>query len=294
MKLFWHIGPHKTGSTTLQEALAAHVASGRASFYYPTPAAHGPGHAVLAWKLLGLNGVETDPEALRTEIRRAEDRGFSKVVISSEEFSRGLLAAEPFAPLAAICDVIECELMITLRPLTERVYPEAQEQVKNGGRIWFANPQELLALCADRPGLRADFLPAAINGTRAASVSVIFVDPAVPQKLLESVSVVLDERIEAEAVSLLSSARKVRANVSYPFIKTAWLEAVNRFSKLPAPEARKAVDAAFNAASREVEGLVDIGYPALPPILERYLGSVWEFQLAYLHALEESGRVRIL
>jgi hypothetical protein len=296
MKLFWHIGPHKTGTTSLQRALTAHADSGHASYYYPPPSRNGPGHAVLAWQLLGLNGVEKAPDAIRDEISRAESLGFSKIVISSEEFSRALTTPESFEPLAAICDEVECELVLTLRPLIDRVYPEAQELIKNGHKLLLSNPQELLGVCANRPGLRADFLSAAIFGIRAASVSVLMVDPETPEKLFEDISTVLGETIPApkKRPSRFSTKPDDNANTSFPFIKTAWLESINRFSAVPPHEARKAIDAAYIAASRHLQSLEEAGYPALPPLLHRYLETVWELQLAFLQALGETGRVRRL
>lgn len=296
MKLFWHIGPHKTGTTSLQRALAAQADTGRTEYYYPTPSRSGPGHAMLAWQLLGLNGVEKAPNVILDEIKRVESLGFSKIVISSEEFSRALMTADSFGPLAAICDEVECELVLTLRPLIDRVYPEAQELIKNGHKLLLTNPQELLGVCANRPGLRADFLSAAIFGTRAASVSVLMVDPETPEKLFEDISTVLGEAIPApkNRPSRFSIKPDDKANTSFPFIKTAWLESINRFSDVPPQEARKAIDAAYIAASRHLHSLEAAGYPPLPPLLHRYLDTVWQLQLAFLQALEQTGRVRRL
>lgn len=286
MKLFWHIGPHKTGTTSLQLALAAQAASGRASYYYPPVDDFGPGHALLAWRLLGLNGRTVSLEAISDEVAKAEQKGFSAVVLSSEEFSRALLGTDSFAPLARICDSVECELILTLRPLSDRLYPELQENVKHGDKVSFATPHDLLTICANRPGLRADFLPAAIIGSHAARTSVILVDPATPQRLFDGMSAILGEAVPP--------ARPDSVNSSYPFLKMAWLEAINRYERVKPEQARAAVEVAFHHATKQLSSLSATPYPPIPPVLKRYLDGVWDLQLAYLAALADTGRVRLV
>lgn len=286
MKLYWHIGPHKTGTTSLQLALAALAASGHASYHYPPVGDFGPGHALLAWRLLGLNGREASPDVIHEEIGKAEDQGLSSMVLSSEEFSRAISGQASFAPLARVCETVECELILTLRPLTERLYPELQENVKHGDKISFGTPHDLLTVCANRPGMRPDFLPAAIQGIGAAATSVIMVDREKPQQLFEGISTVLGENVP--------SARNTPANASYPFLKTAWLETINRYARSKPEDARAAVEVAFHQATRQLKSLNDVPYPPLPQALRTYLESTWELQLAYLRALEAGGRVRII
>lgn len=285
MKLYWHIGPHKTGTTSLQLALAAHAASGRASFYYPSVGDYGPGHALLAWQLLGLNGRQRTPDVIHAAIEEAKRRGIDTVVLSSEEFSRAAVGEAAFEPIARVCADFECELILTLRPLAERLYPELQERVKHGEKIAFSSPHDLLTVFVDRPGMRPDFLSAAILGTGAQHVSVIMADRSAPEKLFKGLSSILGQEIPA--------ARDRQENQSYPFIKTTWLEAINRFIKVPPDEARAAVEVGFHAASKRLKSLEAAPYPPIPPILQRYLDSTWQLQLAFLKVLEESGRVRI-
>lgn len=286
MKLFWHIGPHKTGTSSLEIALARHAAAGNASYYYPPTPEYGPGHAVLAWRLLGLNKRSPEPDTIRREIDRAQSLGFSKIVISSEEFSRAVLPDQTFEPIARICDEVETELILTLRPITERVYPEIQELIKNGMRLQFLTPQDLLNVCDARPGLRADFLSAAVNGSRASAITVIMVDELQPLKLFEAASLILGETIPAPP--------NPRDNVSYPFMRTIWLEAVNRYGGVTPAEARSVVETAFAAGSKQLDKLAAVPYPPLPPVLERYLNGVWDLQLSYLRVLEQVGQIRCL
>ena len=240
----------------------------------------------MAWKFLGLNGRERAPDIVLTEIERGAKLGFSKVVVSSEEFSRALLTPDSFAGFARVCATVECELVITLRPLRERIHPELQEMVKNGQRLSLASPVDVLDAVAARPGLRPELLPAAIFGSNAANVTVIMVESHAPLKIFESMSTVVGES--------LPTPRRVAENVSYPFVQTAWLEALNRYAGLAPREARDIAEAAYAAAVRHRQQIASVPYPPLPVALERYVDGVWQLQTAFLDVLHQSGRIRLL
>jgi hypothetical protein len=123
-------------------------------------------------------------------------------------------------------------------------------------------------------------------GSGAASASVILVDPAKPRKLFDAFSVVLGERIP--------EPKNRQVNTSYAFMKTAWLEVVNRYAGVKPFEARAAVDAAFSAATHELDRLSTVPFPALPAAFDKYLEGVWQLQLEYLKTLQQIGRVRLL
>lgn len=286
MKLIWHIGPHKTGTTSLQTGLAARAASGRASYYYPPVGEFGPGHAVLAWQFLGLNRRDRTPEVIMAELQRAESLGHSKVVLSSEEFSRALLTPDSFAQFAPVCEKVECELVITLRPLPERIYPELQEIIKNGQKLNLANAHEVLEAVMTRPGLRPDFLSAAISQTKASAFSIVLVDNELPEKIFSGMSTIVEEN--------LPIPRTPTANPSYPFVKVAWLDVVNRYAGVTVSQSRAVVDAAFQAATRRLSALAGLPYPPLPPAIQRYADGVWALQLAYLSELQAAGRIRCI
>ena len=181
MKAYWHIGPHKTGTTALQHALRQQAASSECRYFYPaTSLVEDIAHAQLAWRFLGLAGCAREPEILLRRVAAAEKAGFSKVVFSSEEFSRAIFVDCGFESCARFCEQVECELVITLSPLVERILPELQEAVKHGESYDPESVSDLMRLCATRPGLRPDFLSSAILGTKAARVSVILVDKRQP------------------------------------------------------------------------------------------------------------------
>jgi len=286
VKLIWHIGPHKTGTTSLQTGLAAHAASGRASYYYPPVGDYGPGHAVLAWQFLGLNRRERSPDVILAEVRRAESLGHSKMVLSSEEFSRALLTPDSFAQFADVCDGVDCELVITLRPLPERIYPELQELIKNGQKLNLGNAQEVLEAVMTRPGLRPEFLSAAIGETHASAVSIVMVDNEMPEKIFKGLSSIVGDDVPIP--------RNAATNPSYPFVKAAWLDIINRYAGAPISQSRTAVEAAFQAATGRLSVLAEVPYPPLPPAVQRYADGTWAQQLAYLTVLVTERRVRLI
>ena len=286
VKLVWHIGPHKTGTTSLQTSLAARAASGRASYYYPPVHEFGPGHAALAWHFLGLNRRDHMPDAISDEIKRAEGLGYSRVVVSSEEFSRALLTDQSFRQFARVTESVESDLVITLRPLLSRIYPELHELIKNGQKLNLASAHEVLDAMMSRPGLRPDFLSAAIAESGAAAIWIVFVDNDKPEKLFSAMSGIVGDD--------LPIPRNPAENPSYPFVKAAWLDIVNRHASLSPKPSRAAVDAAFDAATRREPALADVPYPPLPPALVRYAAGVWDQQLAYLDQLQAAGRLRCI
>ena len=162
MKVYWHIGPHKTGTTALQHALRQRAASSECTYFYPeTSLVEDIAHAQLAWRFLGLAGCVREPEILLRRVAAAERAGFNKIVFSSEEFSRAIFVDDGFESYARFCEQVECELVLTLSPLAERVLPELQEAVRHGASYDPASLLDLMQLCAARPGLRPDFLSAA-------------------------------------------------------------------------------------------------------------------------------------
>jgi hypothetical protein len=286
VKLIWHIGPHKTGTTSLQRSLAAQASSRRASFYYPPTPELGPGHALLAWRLLGLNGRDTDESVIQAELDNAARRGFDKVVLSSEEFCRALMKPDRFAPIARVASSVECELVLTLRPLQARLMPELQEMIKNGNRINLNNGQEVLDAVMTRPGLRPDLLTAAINEVSEAQITVVMVDTSLPQRLFEAMSIVVGDQLPIPKAAL--------DNPSYPFLQTAWLDVLNRHANMAQPVARDIAEAAFTSAVQHRPELSSVPYPPLPRAIEIYAEAVWSLQLSYLASMQAAGRLRWL
>src|SRR3712207_3111321 len=86
MKIVLHVGPHKTGTTSLQYYLRqryGHELSREcAAVWYPLPVVGGPGHSALAKDLLAHEGQQ-----LRKLIDTAKGRRVGKLILSSEDFA---------------------------------------------------------------------------------------------------------------------------------------------------------------------------------------------------------------
>jgi hypothetical protein len=286
MKLFWHIGPHKTGTTSIQQALMARFSAGESLYHYPETARFGPGHAEIAWRFLGLDGGEADAGAVLREIKTAEAKGFEKVVLSSEEFARALLTEGGFDSFARVAREVECELILTLSPARDRVLPELQEKIKHGKHFEFFDLDELLQLAHERPGLRADFVAAAVLGVEARLTSVIFVEKENPGKVYRTISEILGETVEVPTAPVL--------NPSLPFLRAAWFSDLNRAEPtLPWQDSRPIVDAAFAAATAVRPEVADLPYPPLPASFVTYVDDVWRSQRLFLDVMERAGVVRI-
>lgn len=88
MNIYLHVGSHKTGTTSIQKWLLKSNLDNKV--LYPDPSSYGPGHAILAWKTLGLHAYKIDNSPLLKEIKKAS-LNRKDIIISSEEFSRGLV-----------------------------------------------------------------------------------------------------------------------------------------------------------------------------------------------------------
>lgn len=102
LDVLFHVGPHKTGTTSLQyafQALRGVLAS--AGIYYPKGLHESGAHHALAWQLLGRplgflglssTSVETPSIRIKNWIDEATSTGCKTVLLSAEDFS--LISAE--------------------------------------------------------------------------------------------------------------------------------------------------------------------------------------------------------
>jgi len=96
MKFIFHLGPHKTGSTSIQYFLQQNSALFRESqIFVPTPLTDHPGHHEIPWSVFGWNlkilGSKNSEISLRDYVdavlQEAEIASCSSVVFSSEDLS---------------------------------------------------------------------------------------------------------------------------------------------------------------------------------------------------------------
>ena len=81
-------GPHKTGTTSLQNALLTEYGSQIPQrVWYPKPIQFGPGHAEVAWSVLGRKGYGGRRPAIRQLIEEAMRCGCTRLILSAEDFA---------------------------------------------------------------------------------------------------------------------------------------------------------------------------------------------------------------
>ena len=130
MKIYLHVGPHKTGTTSVQQWMLdnARVHFSSNGLYYPEPPEWGPGHALLAWDSLGLHGRKVDPVLLQKVVEDGTRRGAEQIFLSSEEFCMGLVEGT-LENLAVLNDFGTVELLVTLTPLADRFLAEVSNLI---------------------------------------------------------------------------------------------------------------------------------------------------------------------
>lgn len=148
--LVLHVGPHKTGTTALQQALAGNAGRlARLGVLYPQAGRLGDSHAGLA------EACRTgDAAALRALAEEAA--GWRAVVLSSENFS--MLDGRALAALRAVFPRAEVRVAYVLRPLAVLWPAHWAELVKHGEEAGFDGYLARVAARDDTP-FRAPVLP---------------------------------------------------------------------------------------------------------------------------------------
>lgn len=128
MRIVLHLGPHKTGTTSIQAHLGALLGEPVAGgYWYPVPERNGPGHADLARACLREARPITE---LDWVIAAAQEADVGTLVLSSEEFAH----AFPHR-LDRLRDALaghEIHLVVTLNEIERRTASVWQELVKSG------------------------------------------------------------------------------------------------------------------------------------------------------------------
>ena len=131
-QLFFHIGPHKTGTTYIQETLAAHAAelAQLGVGYDLSRESSGFAHHDIADELVkGGDLVRSGIQRLLANLGDAP-----KAVISSEVLSR--VSRDVWGEvLAALPGDVECCFIVYLRSRSAALYSQWQELVKHGA-VW--------------------------------------------------------------------------------------------------------------------------------------------------------------
>lgn len=183
MEIVLHIGPHKTGTTSVQKFLKKHTRKTKKQFYYPPiPDGHGPGHALLAWHTLGVR-TDIQPVApLADVISEAAGKGVRQLVLSAEDFSIAFFTG--MDKLAKALERHPVHLICTFTPVARRVLSIWQEEVKHGALY---PSSDIPSFAANSPTLQpalARKFTEALNPSRVSLILAYSSDPAALLKVV--------------------------------------------------------------------------------------------------------------
>ena len=174
MQIVFHIGPHKTGTTSIQSYLLDKIGSvDPVDVWYPYLKCSQPGHAELA-----SDWMEQDAQMLRDLIARAASADVKQLIISAEDFDylynvcndRQEVLTDILAPL-------DVHLVLTMNSLVRRAASTWQEAVKHGHEGLL---EDAAAFVLDTPGFRPDFVNVALRVLSPARTTLIVASPGQP------------------------------------------------------------------------------------------------------------------
>ncbi|MEB3071659.1 hypothetical protein [[Mycobacterium] vasticus] len=167
MRIVLHVGPHKTGTTSIQahlgSLLGAPVAGG---FWYPVPQGNGPGHADLARACLREARPVTELDRV---IAAAQEAKVGTLVLSSEEFAHAF--PHRLARLKNALDGHEIHLVVTLNEIERRAGSIWQELVKGGAIVGLEEGIE--QILSREPAIQPDLTRAFVAALAPYKTSVV-------------------------------------------------------------------------------------------------------------------------
>lgn len=281
-KVFLHVGPHKTGTTAIQVALARSQ-----DISYPSIKESGPGHALYAWRTLGMRGYSPEPNLLCNLVVGYNEKSFP-IVLSSEAFCHAVMPYANSDGIVNLANEFEIELIVTLTPLAERVMSQMQELIKHKQIIDLENEQSVHEILKGRPGLRPDFLEALFELAPWHKVHVILVDKKNPSHLFCSFSDILHAPIKYETDYInYANGRLLFGHVAF----------LNVLNKLVPNSSQSDLIAASLAASRKVIEIIPdfalVPYPPLSQETETRLNEVWSEQMELIRDWEKMGKAKV-
>lgn len=227
MKIYFHIGPHKTGTTSIQSYLLERLGSEQAEVpvWYPKPAQSGPGHAHLAKQMVEYAEIGGE-HPLRTVIDQAEEAGVAKLILSSENFS--VITAKVLAACAEALQEKDVTLVTTQNSLIYRAASRWQEWVK-GRRT--ESLQDSVDLVLKSPGYNPLLLAIFAKAICPSEIVVVYSQPNdAPSALVER----MNECLGLENVPEIEMDR--RLNRSLGWIEVETLRRFNELTNEHAPE----------------------------------------------------------
>jgi len=209
MELVLHIGPHKTGTTSLQQSFLERYGSDKPQkIWYPTPKKNGPGHAELAWSFY-QNADPTSHLLLAKLLNAGLKNGCEKVIISAEDFSH--LEDSSIFLLKRHLKGISIHLVATFTPLRKRLTSTWQEMVKHG---YDGTIENFLDDLKEFKQFQSNLIERGVRILMPSKTSIVHVDnSSSPRKLFHDVSACIGIEIKTTQTSLNQSLGKIETTL---------------------------------------------------------------------------------
>lgn len=279
MRVVLHIGLHKSGTSTVQQAWNRAFGRGKRVWYPRLP--HGPSHALVAWWVRDKEGVPAK-HSLVDVLAEADRRRTQLLLLSSEELHEA--SAEQTAMVRSLLAGRLVSVLITLtRP--EYRWPSLwQEMVKHG----WAAPQAKSIPQVDEPGVMgAGRLEDLVErwGVQDTTICLVRQHPPEP-RLVERASDLMGLPLSAR---LRGDVRPL--NVSLGDAETRILCEINRL----APDTRGIESPRGRAVFDALRAHGPAGAPRVlvDPDVRDHVAEVAVLEKAALSRLADSGRVRL-
>ena len=309
LKLVMHVGPHKTGTTSLQKALLKQYGSETPQpIWFPIPAERrfGTGHAVAAWKMLGRHGQPCLPgdagsgpavavwEMLgrgqpRSQlVEQAEKTSACRcLILSSEIFEHSFESNMEFLIEETLGT--DMHIIVTLSSVGRRGVSMWQEMVKHRSLLSLDDARDVVL---QFPGFSPLYVRFFADHFPEAKVSVVIADRKAPESLFKLFG-------EATGIPLATpgTAKELVANRSLGLIETKILSSFNAGVKNTSltdenyKKARQLLGKQLRSDEwRAVVPMIPIAPPEdwVSPLRERCIATV-----ADLKELEAQGRIAI-
>ncbi len=217
-----HVGPYKTGTTSLQKALLKQYGSEvPQAIWYPIPEDSGPGHALNVWRMLGQRGHSPSP-AIGQSVEHAKKTLACQCLILSSEVFAGTFPNR-IRPLVEQTVDTDMQIVITLSPIGRRAVSTWQETVKHRSLV---SLDDALDAVLKGPGLAPLYVRFFADHFPEAKISVVIADRKAPESLYKLFG-------EATGIPLATpnTAKELVANRSLGLIEAKILSSFNAGAK---------------------------------------------------------------